>query len=143
MPALYADVPSTMSFAGWSITRRQNRMPTLALMPLGSDCASGRWVARMRMMPSAGPRLMIAVHSSSASRPYSAWVNSSWHSSTANTMVCRPSERRRDSSGVTFDSGTRCRGRPRMVQARVSSSRCSSRSDATHAEMASSSAPLA
>ena len=47
-PFLYADVPSTMSFAIWSITLRQNRRPTLPDTPVGSDSASGRWVARTR-----------------------------------------------------------------------------------------------
>ena len=68
-PFLYDDVPSTMSFSSWPITRRQYRMPTLADTPVGRDFASGRWVARMRMMPSAGPRLMMASASFPASSP--------------------------------------------------------------------------
>ena len=70
MPFLYADVPSTMSLAIWSITFRQNRWLTLEDTPIGSDLESGRWVARIRYTPNAGPILMIQVASSPACLPY-------------------------------------------------------------------------
>ena len=40
-PFLYDEVPSTMSFSVWPITRRQNRMPTFADTPVGRLLASG------------------------------------------------------------------------------------------------------
>jgi len=42
-----------MSFSVWPITRRQNRIPTFALIPVGRESLSGRWVASSRIVPSA------------------------------------------------------------------------------------------
>ena len=42
IPFLYELVGRIMSLAVWSMTRRQNRTPTLARIPPGSDSASGR-----------------------------------------------------------------------------------------------------
>ena len=47
MPCLYWLVPSTMSFSVWPITFRHIRSTAFALMPVGMDLASGRWVASM------------------------------------------------------------------------------------------------
>lgn len=95
------------------------------------------------MMPRAGPRLMIAVAYLAASSPYSSSVNSSWHSSIATTIGCRPRSRRAASSGVTLNSGAWWRGRPSMTSARRSSSAYTSASEATQAALAESVAPLA
>lgn len=80
IPALYELVGSTMSLATWSLTRRQNRTPTLARIPPGKLSASGRCVSSSRITPSAGPRLTIALTSASNSFPNDWWLNASWHS---------------------------------------------------------------
>ena len=69
MPFLYIDVPSTMSFSTWPITFRHIRSTAFALMPVGIELASGRWVASISMMPSAGPRLVRSVQMASSSLP--------------------------------------------------------------------------
>ena len=81
-PFLYADVPSTMSFSVWPMTFRHIRSTAFALMPVGSDLASGRWVARISTIPVAGPRLTTSVQMSSNSAPYLGCSNMTWHSST-------------------------------------------------------------
>ena len=45
-----------MSFSIWPMTFRHIRSTAFAEMPVGSDLASGRWVARISTIPSAGPR---------------------------------------------------------------------------------------
>ena len=61
------------------------------VIPVGSDLASGRWVARISMMPSAGPRLVIRddldLELAAAS---SGSLNASWHSSMIRTSGNRP-----------------------------------------------------
>ncbi|HCU94786.1 MAG TPA: hypothetical protein DHU96_19625 [Actinobacteria bacterium] len=116
-------MPSTMSLAVWSMTRRQQRMPMFALMPVGRLAASGRCVARSRMMPSAGPRLTMAVASRPNSLPCSGWLYASWHSSRIRTSGCRPRLLRAASCGVTLFSGHRSFGRSRITFARRSSFR--------------------
>ena len=58
-----------MSFSVWPITFRHIRSTALALMPVGIDLASGRWVASRSKMPRAGPRLVRSVQMVSASPP--------------------------------------------------------------------------
>ena len=94
-----------MSLAVWSMTRSANRTPMLARIPPGRLSASGRWVSSSGMMPSAGPRLTIAVTSRSNSLPICGWENASWHSEMTSTSGCRPSDRLAASSGVTLFSG--------------------------------------
>jgi len=38
------------------MTLRQKRRTALSEIPVGSDFASGRWVAKIGTMPAAGPR---------------------------------------------------------------------------------------
>ena len=46
-----------MSFSIWPMTFRHIRSTALALIPVGIDLASGRWVASISMMPEGGPAL--------------------------------------------------------------------------------------
>ena len=127
VPFLYADVPSTMSFSVCPMTFRHQRSTAFAEMPVGSDFASGRCVARMRKMPSAGPRFTRSVQIASSSAPYLGCSNHFWHSSTNAPIGCSPSDLRSASSGVTLFSGQMSRGRSRMTRARRRSSSSSSR----------------
>jgi hypothetical protein len=77
-----------MSLATWSMTRRQNRIEALGVMPVGRLLAPGRWVARISMMPSAGPRLISAVAYLSNAAPWSGWLNASCASSSPKTTGC-------------------------------------------------------
>ena len=56
-----------MSFSIWPITFRHIRSTAFAEIPVGSDLASGRWVARISTIPVAGPRLTTSVQMSSNS----------------------------------------------------------------------------
>ena len=58
-----------MSFSVWPITFRHIRSTAFALIPVGIDLASGRWVASISRMPSAGPRLVRSVQIVSTSPP--------------------------------------------------------------------------
>ena len=56
-----------MSFSTWPMTFRHIRSTAFAQIPVGSDLASGRWVARISTIPVAGPRLTRSVQISSNS----------------------------------------------------------------------------
>ena len=141
IPFLYIDVPSTMSFSSWPITFRHIRSTAFALMPVGIDLASGRWVASISSIPSAGPRFTKSVQMASSSSPCSPCSKATWHSSRAITIGCRPRRGSLDSSGVTLFSGHRVSSMPRMTFARRRSSTRSLRRSASMYSMSSGSSP--
>src|SRR4051812_8806513 len=99
MPALYIEVPRTMSFSVWPVTLRQNRRTAFELMPVGRLLASTRWVASRNMIPAAGPRLPRSVTIPTSSGSSS---NATWTSSTTTTTGHRPRSRRSASARVTL-----------------------------------------
>src|SRR5579875_3377082 len=88
-----------MSFSVWPITFRQNRWLTFPDTPVGSDFASGRWVAMMRITPNAGPILTMNSASADACLPCSSSVNTFCASSRMSTSGHSFMDRRGDLPG--------------------------------------------
>jgi hypothetical protein len=89
---------------------RTHAVPTLALMPFGSESLSGRWVARISTTPIAGPTLMMNSASSAACLPCFGWANRFCASSIVHTIGHSRRLRRLAISRVTRFWGHRSRG---------------------------------